>query len=255
MRVSPQEYPTIIIQSPHDVALDVGSARFVLGATASRDRAMTEPLRESSASGKQITYVADPMCSWCWGFAPVISAINAAYGGEIPIKVVLGGLRAGETRAMDDKLKAYIRHHWETVREKTGQPFTFDFFEREGFVYDTEPACRAVVAARNLRPDARLDCFEAVQRSFYLENRDVTDQETLVDIASSVGIDPSAFELVFNAPEILEATRSDFALSHALGIAGFPAVVLKDDVDLAFLTVGYQPFQSLKPHLDLWLRA
>lgn len=216
---------------------------------------MSEQSGESPASGKQITYVADPMCSWCWGFAPVISAINAAYGDEAPVKLVLGGLRAGETRTMDDKSKAYVRHHWETVREKTGQPFTFDFFERERFVYDTEPACRAVVAARNLLPNAALDYFEGVQRSFYVDNRDVTDPETLGDIATSVGIDPSAFELVFNAPEILDATKSDFALSQALGISGFPAIVLKDDAGMALLTIGYQPFQSLKPHLELWLRS
>ncbi len=27
-----------------------------------------------------LVYVADPMCSWCWGFSPVIDAIRERFG-------------------------------------------------------------------------------------------------------------------------------------------------------------------------------
>ena len=54
-------------------------------------------------AGKRILYIADPMCSWCWGFAPVIAAIGETFGGDAPLKLVVGGLRPGETRAMDGK--------------------------------------------------------------------------------------------------------------------------------------------------------
>ena len=48
--------------------------------------------------------------------------------------------------------KDYIREAWTRVGAATGQPFDFSFLDREGFVYDTEPACRAVVTARRLLP-------------------------------------------------------------------------------------------------------
>ncbi|MCK7496210.1 MAG: hypothetical protein MZW92_38730 [Comamonadaceae bacterium] len=35
-------------------------------------------------------YVADPMCSWCWGFAPVIEGIKAAYCERMKIALMLG---------------------------------------------------------------------------------------------------------------------------------------------------------------------
>jgi putative protein-disulfide isomerase len=210
---------------------------------------------EAPTAGKQIVYVADPMCSWCWGFSPVIAAIDDAFGAAAPVRLVVGGLRAGETRVMDEKSKAYVRHHWEQVREATGQPFAFDFFERDGFVYDTEPACRAAVAVRNLAPDSTLDYFRAVQRGFYAEGLDVTRGDTLATIAQANGVTAAVFEGVFAAPEIAEATRADFELAQALGITGFPAVVLKDDAGYAFLTIGYQPFEALKPYLELWMRA
>jgi putative protein-disulfide isomerase len=210
---------------------------------------------EAPTAGKRIVYVADPMCSWCWGFSPVIAAIDDAFGEAAPLRLVVGGLRAGETRAMDAKSKAYVRHHWEQVHETTGQPFRFDFFERDGFVYDTEPACRAAVAVRNLAPDSTLAYFKAVQRGFYAEGLDVTRSDTLAGIAAANGVAAAAFEGVFAAPEIAEATRADFELAQALGVTGFPAVVLKDDAGYAFLTIGYQPFEALKPYLELWMRA
>ena len=44
---------------------------------------------------RTLWYVADPMCSWCWGFSPVIEAIQREYGGRLEVEVLLGGLRPG----------------------------------------------------------------------------------------------------------------------------------------------------------------
>lgn len=205
--------------------------------------------------GKRIIFFGDPMCSWCWGFAPVIGAIHSEFGETAPIRLVLGGLRAGETKPMNERSKEYVRGHWLDVHSATGQPFDFGFFDREGFVYDTEPACRAAVAARSLSPAMALAYFDAVQRAFYVDNRDVTACDTLTEVADSVGFDRRAFEAVFWAPEILEATRADFDLTHALGISGFPTLVLEDDVGQAYLTIGYRPLDMVRPHIAQWLRA
>ncbi|MFQ5523922.1 MAG: DsbA family protein, partial [Acidimicrobiia bacterium] len=39
----------------------------------------------------KLIYVGDPMCSWCWGFAPEIEDL----ADEYPVEVVVGGLRPG----------------------------------------------------------------------------------------------------------------------------------------------------------------
>jgi len=43
----------------------------------------------------------------------------------------------------------------ERVRDASGQPFDFDFFARERFVYDTEAAARAAVVMRRRGLDWR----------------------------------------------------------------------------------------------------
>lgn len=209
----------------------------------------------TAAQDRLLLYFADPMCSWCWGFAPVIARIVADYGNRAPVRLVVGGLRAGNTAAMDARAKAAIRGHWEHVEAATGQPFDFAFFDRDGFVYDTAPACRAAVAMRNLVPEQTFAYLAAVQRAFYVEGRDVTDPAVLAALAEPFCADAELFASVYAATEVAEATEADFRMTHALGIAGFPAVVLKDDAGLTALTIGYRPFADLAPALDAWLGA
>ena len=71
---------------------------------------------------REIIYVGDPMCSWCWGFSPVLQQIVRDYGKEAPLRLIVGGLHAFDTDPMNDQYKARIKHHWEQVAEATGQP-------------------------------------------------------------------------------------------------------------------------------------
>ena len=200
-------------------------------------------------------YFADPMCSWCWGFSPVIREIAAVVGDRAAVRFVAGGLRTGQTQPMSEKTKAVIRHHWQEVAKTTGQPFNFAFFDREDFRYDTEAACRAVVVMRSFAPGATLAYLDAVQRAFYASNRDVTDPAVLADIAGAFDLDAAGFSALFNAAEIIAATRADFRAAAAAGITGFPTVILRDAAGFSLLTAGYQPLEALKPHLDHWLGA
>jgi protein-disulfide isomerase-like protein with CxxC motif len=45
----------------------------------------------------------------------------------------------------------------------------------------------------------------------------------------------------------------DFAWCQKTGVTGFPTVVLREDTTMAALTVGYQPFDTIKPVLDAWV--
>ncbi|HEX9812969.1 MAG TPA: DsbA family protein, partial [Burkholderiales bacterium] len=123
---------------------------------------------------RTLWYFADPMCSWCWGFAPVLSAIMDTYEDRLQLALMMGGLRPGTTQPMPAPMRAEILHHWEEVRRRSGQPFRFDGALPVGFVYDTEPACRAVVAMLELDRAAAFPYFKSIQSAFYAEGKDVT---------------------------------------------------------------------------------
>ena len=200
---------------------------------------------------KEIVYVGDPMCSWCWGFAPVARRLAERFGDEAEFRIIAGGLRPGEhAAALDDTLKASIRPHWEQVEAMTGQPFDYAIFDRDDFVYDTEPVCRAVVCARRIDPARTLDVFVALQTAFYAEGRDVTDAEVITDIVADQGIDRERFSHDFEQPATAQYTYADFAMASRLGAQGFPTVFLRKRDDVALLTMGYQPIESLEPAVE-----
>ena len=61
------------------------------------------------SSERHLLYFADPMCSWCYGFSPVISALADEFQDRLSLRVVMGGLRAGNTQAMRPQDRDYIR--------------------------------------------------------------------------------------------------------------------------------------------------
>lgn len=203
---------------------------------------------------KRLVYFADPMCSWCWGFAPVAEAALERFGAEAPLLLFLGGLRPGTTEPLDEAGKQTIREHWEHVHEASGQPFDHDFFARDGFVYDTEPPCRAVVAVRRVAPGTALAFLHHLQRAFYGANRDVTDRATLCDLAEEFGMAREAFAESFDAEETRRETIQDFTTARRLGITGYPTLLgAEEDGRAVALTVGFQPWDRIEPLIALWL--
>ena len=205
---------------------------------------------------RQLIYFADPMCSWCWGFVPVMTAIESQFGEELPIRVIMGGLRPGTEHVMTDKDKSYVREHWEHVQEASGQPFDFTFFDRDDFVYDTEPAARAVVAVRGLAPLSALPYLKFVQQAFYAEGRDVTDPDILADLAGDLGLDMDAVKARWKTEQAQEATKADFAITRKTGIRGFPAVLAGvEGESFKLVTTGYQSWEALEPALTHWFET
>lgn len=195
------------------------------------------------------------MCSWCYGFGPELSALMQGLP-ELQVEVVVGGLRPYNTQQMDEELKTTLLSHWHKVAEKTGLPFVDDALTREGFIYNTEPACRAVVTARKLAPSSTLAMFQAIQHAFYASGMDVTRIDVLSEIGASVltkmGVptDAAAFEAVLTSEETIMATHDDFALTQKWGINGFPTLVLERDGKLDLVTSGYVEMPLLVEHMQ-----
>ena len=204
--------------------------------------------------GPHLVYFADPMCSWCWGFSPVMQQISQRFGDTLPIRLVLGGLRPWTKEPMDPSDRADVRSHWEHVHQASGQPFDFGFFERERFVYDTEPASRAIVVLRRRGMPMALAALQRIQRAFYADNQDVTQVDTLAALAAELGVDEAGFREEFASDDAREQTRADFALAQASGIRGFPTLIAGDGADkpYALITHGFQPADRIMAIVEAW---
>jgi len=195
------------------------------------------------------------MCSWCWGFSPVLRRLHSIIQTQAKFHVIMGGLRPGLSQPWDQDMRTYIRHHWQTVSENTGQPFDFARFDDLSFVYNTEPACRAVVTVRRIQPDAALHMFEAIQDAFYARGQDVTNTDILADIAQHCTISRDAFLDLYLQDSLMQLTRNDFNLTRQFGVSGYPTVLFLKEENTSILTSGYQSFDSLARKLDEWLNT
>lgn len=197
----------------------------------------------------KLIYVGDPMCSWCWGFAPEIESLAESY----PIEIVVGGLRPGPSaQALDDRMADFLRTHWVEIRERTGQPFDISFLDgRDGWLYDTEPAAIAVTQMRETNEHTTLNYFTSVQHAFYAEGRDVTDFAVLASIAASFGEDEEAFAARLSADEARKTAWADFSRSRNWGISGFPALIGElDDDRLALLARGWTKADLIRTRIE-----
>ena len=192
------------------------------------------------------------MCSWCWGFSPVIDRIVTRFSNLATLRLVLGGLSPGTTKTMDDKARAMILEHWTHVHDATGQPFDHDFFKRKTFTYDTQPACQAVVTARRLEPGRAFDFLAHLHHAFYAENKDVTDPHTLYDSAADFGFERTAFQSEYEDVATYGETRGDFLLARQVGVNGFPALLGGENGNYRQLSAGYLPWERAEPLIAGW---
>ena len=195
-------------------------------------------------------YVADPMCSWCWGFSPVIEAVREAYHDRLKIALVLGGLRPGTLTPMTAAARDDILHHWHQVHERTGQPFQFNGALPEGFIYDTEPASRAVVTVGGLDPSTIFAMFKAIQSAFYAAGRDVTQTAVLAELAAGLGIDAAAFLAAFDSDAARARTQAHFTQARKAGAHGFPTLILQRGEQIDRIADGCLPLETVRAELD-----
>ncbi|MDP9023011.1 MAG: DsbA family protein [Actinomycetota bacterium] len=208
--------------------------------------------RATTVDDAELIYVGDPMCSWCWAFAPVLDEVQARY--RVRVRTVVGGLRTGgAAQPMDPAARVSLGRYWRQVAERTGQPFTTASLERGDWVYDTEPSCMAVVAMRGLRPDKTLRWMARLQRAFYVEGVDITDLSVFPALAGEFGMDEARFASILGSDATRRGTWADFEEARSLGVAGFPTLLLRAGEQVEVVTRGYAPREDLEPVLARWL--
>lgn len=211
-----------------------------------------EPAAPASAfADSEVVYVGDPMCSWCWGLAPGLRQLQQ-YCQEkgLPFKVVVGGLRPGGGDPWNAGFRGFLAHHWREVGQVTGQPFNLRLLERDTFQYDTEPACRAVVAARPLLKGSELEFFGAVQKKFYVDSEDPKEPGFYQDICAEFGIDYAEFLRRFESAEVRAATRAEFQLNRSWGVNSYPTVLVNVKGRRTSMVNGFASYEDMLHRLQ-----
>lgn len=153
----------------------------------------------------EILRITDPGCPFAYSAEPAMAVLSARYGSQISWKLAMIGLAedgaAYVEKGYDGKAMART---YATFSRRFGMPVTAEARERP---LATWPACRVVVAARQLHPGREAAVQRALQVAWFTTTDDLEDASVLEAAISTVaGIDPSA---------VVAAAASDGSVADA----------------------------------------
>ena len=200
-----------------------------------------------AAPAARLHYVHDPMCSWCWGFRPTWERLRGQLPDELQLIRLVGGLAPDSDEPMPEEMRQGLQQTWQRIQQRIpGTEFNYDFWQRNTPRRSTWPACRAVIAARQLGGDeADRRMTHGIQKAYYLEARNPSDRPVLAEIAAEIGLDREAFEAWMDSPEIETLLQRELAEVRALGIDSFPSLRIEKDGLAAHLPIDYNHPETL----------
>ena len=202
----------------------------------------------------ELLYVHDPMCSWCWAFRPALTALRAQLPAELTLRRVVGGLAPDNDQPMPEELRSKLKGIWRTIQETVpGTRFNFAFWENCTPRRSTYNACRAVLAAARLSPQHEDQMIEAIQRAYYLDARNPSDVDTLIDLAAGIGLDRTRFAVEISSDAVEALLREEVAFARRAPIRGFPSLAIRTESGLHPVDVVYRDPEPMRKQIELIL--
>ena len=185
-------------------------------------------------------YVYDPMCSWCWGFNKTWEQVKNSLPSSINVQYILGGLAPDSNEPMPSEMREYIQMNWRKIQQKIpGTKFNNDFWKNCTPRRSTYPTCRAVIAVKNQNPDLEQAIIILIQKAYYLEAKNPSEDSTLISLAKTLDLDTEQFIQDLNSKPVQQQLLNDIALMQSLGASSFPSLVLKEADTIKPISIDY----------------
>ena len=185
-------------------------------------------------------YVYDPMCSWCWGFNKTWEQVKNSLPNSINVQYILGGLAPDSNEPMPSEMREYIQMNWRKIQQKIpGTEFNYTFWDNCHPKRSTYPACRAVIAVKNQKPELEKVIIKLIQQAYYLESKNPSEDDVLISLAKMLDIDITQFTQDLNSESTQQLLSDDIALMQSLVVSSFPSLVLKTADTIKPISIDY----------------
>jgi putative protein-disulfide isomerase len=187
-------------------------------------------------------YIYDPMCSWCWGYAPTWNRLQQELAPHVDIIYRLGGLAQDCDEIMSDEMQNFLQQTWRNISGQLGTAFNFDFWRDCQPRRSTFPACRAALIARASNKEQSM--LTAIQHAYYLQAKNPSDIDTLHQLAIEIGLDGNDFLQQMNSQQLDKALKKEIIQMSTMPINGFPALVLVNNQALINIPIDYKDWRN-----------
>ncbi|QUX89941.1 DsbA family protein [Marinomonas sp. A3A] len=195
-----------------------------------------------------LIYCYDPMCSWCWGFRPTWTKLQKALqdlvdADQLTIQPMLGGLAIDSDVAMSDEMKGKLEATWKNIQSTLGTEFNFDFWKTALPRRSTYPACRACYVARDIGLEEEM--YHAIQEAYYLNAKNPSDLDTLVECAEHIGMNADGFQKTMQHVKNKRLLEEEIEQARHLGLNSFPSLALLLGDKLTPIPLDYKDHSSM----------
>lgn len=185
-------------------------------------------------------YIHDPMCSWCWGFSKTLTELLESLPRQVEVQRLLGGLAPDSDIAMPSNMKEQIKSNWSRIEDTIpGIKFNFDFWTETIPRRSTYPACRAVLAARQQGDQYDVLMTQAIQKAYYQEARNPSDNSTLIELANNLGLSIDTFKTDLVSTETQKKLIKEITMARELYAESYPNLVLKVGNEIQSVPINY----------------
>ena len=180
------------------------------------------------------------MCSWCWAFKPTWDRVKKELSGQVNVNYLLGGLAPDSNQPMPIETREYVKGNWKRIQEMIPDTrFNYDFWTSCEPKRSTYPACRAVICAKQQNPDFENLMIYGIQKSYYLEAQNPSNNNVLIKIAKKLGLNTEKFKLDLKSSQVNEILFNEIKLARSMNINSMPSLALQINGTLKLIDINY----------------
>ena len=170
----------------------------------------------------------------------MLNQVKQALTAKVDIQYILGGLAPDTDQPMPEQMQSNIIETWKRIQlEIPGTEFNYDFWSSCSPRRSTYPACRAIIASRMQRPDLEEEMLKAIQHAYYLQAKNPSDLEVLINLAGQLGLDSQQFSDDIQSKACQNILSKEIEFSRYIDIESFPSLVLKQEKSYTSLDIDY----------------
>lgn len=206
-----------------------------------------------TAHALKIDIVSDVVCPWCIiGYKQLQKALEMV-GDDVEPEITWHPFELNPQMVPEgEAISEHVARKYGASAEQsaanrqrlkdTGERLGFDFNYGPGMrIYNTFKAHQLLTWAGEAQgSEAQTRLKMALFTAYFQDNRDVSDEEVLLDVVAQTGLDPEAGREVLNDPDNEAAVRAHLDHWIEQGISGVPAIIF----DGKYLVPGAQEAET-----------
>ncbi|MFT5835555.1 MAG: putative protein-disulfide isomerase [Sulfurimonas sp.] len=196
-------------------------------------------------------YILDPMCSWCYGFAPTWKKLLKNLPSHIEVEYIHGGLAPHSDVAMSQEMQDMLQNTWREIEQKVGTQFNYNFWSTCKPRRSTYLACQACISAR--LQSKEYEMIQEIQKAYYQNASNPSDRDTLELAASNINLDVEKFSNDLESKEIVNLFEEDLNKRRGLGVRSFPSLVLKSNNEYFSITIDFKNYETILKQINSYL--